>query len=166
MCNYIRNAIILKLEIEDPAGMDRLGSLTRNYYMYAKGVVMVYDTTEATTLSQISKWRNEVSMYLSDEVTMLLGNKFDNMSETNAEHADLQEKAEDMVRKHNFVLHELVSCKTGVGVTEAFEKLARVLYRFDVGSENPFKDDDAVKKSIVNVKKPPDTPRRRKKCNC
>ena len=46
----------VKLQLWDTAGQERFQTITANYYKSAEGVILVYDSTQAQTFTNIRNW--------------------------------------------------------------------------------------------------------------
>ena len=46
----------VKLQLWDTAGQERFQTITANYYKGAEGVILVYDSTQAQTFTNIRNW--------------------------------------------------------------------------------------------------------------
>ena len=129
--------------------MERLGTLTRNYYNHAEAVVIVYDVKEVCSLDHVIRWNKDAMTFAPNAIKMLLGNKAD------AEMAEIDRQTADNFAENNlFDLHAMVSCKTGIGIKEAFEALALILYKNEVDSitSNPFRQGCARVNSKGSIK--------------
>ena len=131
--------------------MTRIGSLTRNYYLYSQGVIILYNATDSGTLNRVPEWNSDIYEYLGDSIVMMLGNMTDKVEQGCADHVEVHDKAVEHFQRYKFALHKLISCKTAEGIDEAFQELARILYKVNLNESNPFKNDEAVKSSITRV---------------
>ena len=69
---------IIKVQIWDTAGQDRLRTVTSSYYRGAHGIILVYDCTNQESFDSIKPWLDEIQRYAPDSVKkMLIGNKCD-----------------------------------------------------------------------------------------
>lgn len=75
----------IKLQIWDTvlsssiqAGQETFKSITRSYYRGSIGAVLVYDTTNRESFSNLSKWVEETKNYANEKLSVILvGNKID-----------------------------------------------------------------------------------------
>jgi Ras-related protein Rab-1A len=68
----------VKLQMWDTAGAERFRSLTRNYYRYCSGVVIVFDLTSEESFRNTRHWLIDVDSYCPSGVAkILVGNKVD-----------------------------------------------------------------------------------------
>ncbi|CAF0864000.1 unnamed protein product [Didymodactylos carnosus] len=73
---------VIRLQLWDISGHERLGSLTRIYYKDAVGCLLVFDMHKPTTFDGVLKWKNDLDnkVQLSDGTLLpcvLLANKCD-----------------------------------------------------------------------------------------
>ncbi|XP_048171980.1 ras-related protein Rab-18-B-like [Corvus hawaiiensis] len=107
----------VQLAVWDTAGQERFRTLTPSYYRGAQGIVLVYDVTRKDTFTGLQGWLNELEMYNSNTVKMLVGNKTDKPDREVERKEGLQ-----FARKHSLLFIE-TSAKTQEGVQHAFEEL-------------------------------------------
>ena len=50
----------VKMQLWDTAGQERFQTITANYYKGAEGVILVYDSTQAQTFSNIRNWLKQI----------------------------------------------------------------------------------------------------------
>jgi len=68
----------IKLQIWDTAGQERFRTITYSYYRNADGIMLVYDVTNAETITNIDYWLGEINKYVStDTPIILVANKID-----------------------------------------------------------------------------------------
>jgi len=68
----------IKLQIWDTAGQERFRTITSSYYRGAHGIIVVYDTTDQESFSNLKTWLAEIDRHACDNVNKLLvGNKSD-----------------------------------------------------------------------------------------
>ena len=111
------------MSIWDTAGVERFRTLTRNYYRNAHAAVFVYSITEISSLHFLTQWEKDAQNFAPNAIRMLLGNKKDLEPEVD------EYTAEQFSKMHAFDKDSIVSCKTGHGVLEAFEGLAKLLHQ-------------------------------------
>ena len=72
------NGKTVKLQVWDTAGQERYESLTQNYYYAAKGVMLVYDVTNAKSFDHIEKWLSKLKVHgNADAEKLIIRNKCD-----------------------------------------------------------------------------------------
>lgn len=109
------------MQIWDTAGQERFRTITSAYYKNAQGIIMVFDLKVKRTLDNIEQfWLDEIKKYAEKDVQLVVvGNKMDC--------EDLQVTEEEMAAfslKYGIPCIK-VSAKSGDGVTQAFETIAR-----------------------------------------
>jgi len=107
-----------KLAVWDTAGQERFRTLTSSYYRGAHALILVYDTSDRQTFSNLTYWVEEVRKYSTnpDAVVMVVGNKVD------ASRAVTTAEGREFAFTHSAVFIE-TSAKTRQGVRDAFEEL-------------------------------------------
>jgi len=124
-----------RVQLWDIAGHERFGSMTRTYYKYAVGAVVVFDVTRETSLESTLRWLGDVNSKVllpnnQSIPSILLGNKFDMLPEEVKDEA--RKKFEGFASANGFCGFEPVSAKTGANVPDAFSAL---LKRVDSATE-------------------------------
>lgn len=119
------NGKTAKLQIWDTAGQERFRTITSSYYRGAHGILVVFDLTDKESFANVREWMKEVDRFACENVNVVLvGNKSDTDPKRprriSAEAA--QELADDL---KGGISYCETSAKTGNGVVEAFEQLAR-----------------------------------------
>jgi Ras-related protein Rab-1A len=109
------------LQLWDTAGQERYRIITSSFYHNAHGVMIVYDTSNRESFENVGRWSQEVDRYLDVGVKVVVGNKCD--LDAGVARADEAEEMCDNIGAE----HYLASAKTGKGIAEAFEGLARGL---------------------------------------
>ena len=110
------------MSIWDTAGVERFRTLTRNYYRNAHAAVFIYSVTDVSSLHFLTQWEKDTQNFAPNAIRMLIGNK----SDLEAEVDDYT--AEQFAKMHSFDRDAVISCKTGKGIHEAFEGLAKLLH--------------------------------------
>lgn len=68
----------VKMQLWDTAGQERFQTITANYYKGAEGVILVYDSTQAQTFSNIRNWLKQIDNNADvDIMRILVANKCD-----------------------------------------------------------------------------------------
>lgn len=117
--NVDGNKIIMN--IWDTAGQERYQSLIANYSRNAHAAVLVYDTTNSESFTNIDRWRDELNKFSSPNLLIfLVANKI-----------DLEASVEDIeaIRwtKQNRATFQQTSAATGRGINDLFNAVARQL---------------------------------------
>ncbi len=117
----------VKAQIWDTAGQERFARvLLPTYFRKAKGVILVYDITNAKSFESLSeRWMSQLHDHAnSDELAKLLvGNK----SDLEASREVPKEKAMQFCQEHGMEMLE-TSAKSGENVLAAFEKLIGIVH--------------------------------------
>lgn len=105
------------LQIWDIAGHERFGTMTRVYYKFAIGGVLVFDLTREATFDAVLKWKEDVNnkVVLANNQNIpliLLANKAD-MPDVNIN----KELLDSFVQEHGFIGWFPVSAKEGTGIS-------------------------------------------------
>ena len=106
--------------------MERTRSLTSNYYRNSHAVLFVYAIDDMYSLTVLKNWVEDVNKDASAALKVLVGNKTDLADEG----AQIDRPQAETFRK-NCGLNSLyeVSAKTGAGVKEMFDDIAKMLVR-------------------------------------
>ena len=118
----------IKVQVWDSAGQEKFKSITWNQYRNAAAALLVYDVTNPSSFEAIQMWKQELDVYLdNDLVCMLVGNKTD-LIERNPKYRGVPTaRAASLARAHNFLFQE-TSAVSGSHVAEAFEELVQAVY--------------------------------------
>lgn len=107
--------------IWDIMGQKKVLDLMREGYFHgAQGLLMVYDLTRPETLRELEGWRSFVENVVGDVPSYLLCNKADLVDKGELETGELE-----AAKKRWGCPSILTSAKSGEGVEDAFEDLAR-----------------------------------------
>ena len=104
--------------------MERTKSLTSNYYRNAHAVVFVYAIDDMYSLTALRSWLVDVEKDATTALKFLVGNKVDLADE--GSQVD-KEFAENYRKNKGFQSLYEVSAKTGAGVKEMFDDIAKRL---------------------------------------
>jgi len=117
-----REKVTVKLQIWDVAGQSRFQILRPMYYRGSSGGILVYDVTRRRTFIVLEEWLEELHKALGKDIPLILvANKTD-LPDRIVEPSEGREFADN----HNMPYVES-SAKTGEGIIDIFEQLARVL---------------------------------------
>ena len=75
--NLMTNYGLVKFNIWDCAGQEKLGGLREGYYIGAHCAVLMFDVTSRITYENVSKWYNYVERVCKNVPVVLVGNKVD-----------------------------------------------------------------------------------------
>ena len=110
-------------------------SITNRYYRDTDAVVIVYDCCAEETFHTVDKWFGEINTYLAQELdeglpVVLVANKKDKIVDTSSPTEVINIKAaQKMATDLGLFACVETSAKTGDGITEVFEKIAKELLR-------------------------------------
>lgn len=113
------------LSIWDTAGQERFHSLGPIYYRDAKGAVLVYDITDASTFDRVKSWTKELRKMVGDKTKICLtivGNKLD----LERNRVVSVEEATKYASSVGATFFE-TSAKTGRGVEDVFVDLTKTM---------------------------------------
>lgn len=115
------------MTLYDTAGIEKYAKINSTYFRRSKVVVFVYDITNRETFDSLTRWEHEAVERSFNRtqpiVTVLVGNKLDLEDEREVSNGRALQFAENYCIPKELVLE--VSAKTGVGVNEMFEAIAR-----------------------------------------
>ena len=110
-----------KLSIWDTAGQERFHALTPLYYRDADGALLVYDITDGDSFQRVRDWVKELRKVVGPSIKLAIaGNKCDMLSKRHV----TQEVAEAYAKEVG-ASHTLTSAKTGTGLAEVFQTIAK-----------------------------------------
>ena len=118
----IINEKTFKFALWNTAGQEKINSVTHVYYRDAKGIILVYDITNARSFERVQKWIEEVRSYNKECEIVICGNKVD-IKETYEDGVDKDKAKEYVVNKG--IEHFYTSAKTGEGLEEVFDYVAK-----------------------------------------
>eukprot|EP00929_Paragymnodinium_shiwhaense_P038157 TRINITY_DN20214_c0_g1_i1.p1 TRINITY_DN20214_c0_g1~~TRINITY_DN20214_c0_g1_i1.p1 ORF type:complete len:241 (+),score=52.47 TRINITY_DN20214_c0_g1_i1:231-953(+) len=121
---YLERSLNLKgrqvnLSLWDTAGQERFHSLAPIYYRDALGALLVYDVTDVESFRRVAKWVEELQSQGNNCALAVVGNKADLRQQVRVSPADAEAYAKSIGAWHG-----LTSAKVGLGVEEAFARLA------------------------------------------
>lgn len=114
----------VKITIWDTAGQERFRTLTSSYYRGAHGIMLVYDVTRKSTLSQLQTWLNEVETYCGAQskevVKLLVANKIDKEDDREVSWSE----GAAWARGRGMLFIE-TSAKKNVGISQVFDEVVQ-----------------------------------------
>ena len=114
----------MKLQVWDTAGQERFRTITQTYYKGAMGIILVYDSTEEQTFSNIRNWIKQIEQHASDDVAkVLVGNKCDRQDK-----AVDTERGKEPADEYGLAFFE-TSAKAGTNIPELFYHLAEQIIK-------------------------------------
>jgi small GTP-binding protein len=111
----------VKIQIWDTAGQEDFRAITRAYYREACAALLVYDSTNRQSFSEVKTWLEAVRNNSTNDniVLTLVGNKSDLCGRHTGSRRVKRQEGERFADTHG-LLHVETSAKTGENVTEAF----------------------------------------------
>ena len=116
---------IMKLELWDTVGQERLRSLPAKYFSKGDGFFLLFDVNEKKSFEDITGWIKDIrkargnaneenfEIKTPDEVLILIGNKIDKIGQRQV----TREEAVELANKYNLRYYE-TSCKQGINLYE------------------------------------------------
>lgn len=123
----------VKFEIWDTAGQERYKSLAPMYYRNANAALCVYDITSQSSFQKAQDWINELKKQAPEGIVVaLVGNKADLSEQRQVAQADVDQYLYQLAQEAEQdgskpVIHMECSAKSGQGVLEIFNAIARAL---------------------------------------
>jgi len=146
---------VVKLQIWDTAGQERFeNAVPANFFRDAQGVLLMFDLTSKTSLTNITKWVRKLDENAPKEIVrVLIGNKCDCADDREV----TKEEGEAISRKYGIEYFE-TSAKTGENIEEAFLNLAKKI-------RATRKDKEPKPEPVVHVEETP-PPQPESGCSC
>ncbi|XP_072015519.1 ras-related protein Rab-13-like [Amphiura filiformis] len=114
----------VEFEFWDTSGSERYDSVTRNYYRGVHAALLVFDCNSLNSLSRLYHWIENVKLYSEYALLYLVGTKSDIHE---AETSVTDDQIENFCQTHKLYGKFCISSKTGDGVDEMCEEIARTL---------------------------------------
>ena len=124
---------VMKLELWDTVGQERLRSLPSKYYSKGDGFFLLFDVNNKKSFEDITGWIEDIrkergnaneqnfEKKTDDEVLVLIGNKIDKIGQRQVS----REEAVALANKYNLSYYE-TSCKQGINL---YEILCDILFQ-------------------------------------
>eukprot|EP00096_Caligus_rogercresseyi_P014796 TRINITY_DN7286_c0_g1_i1.p1 TRINITY_DN7286_c0_g1~~TRINITY_DN7286_c0_g1_i1.p1 ORF type:complete len:296 (-),score=44.27 TRINITY_DN7286_c0_g1_i1:464-1351(-) len=109
----------VRLMLWDTAGQEEFDAITKSYYRGAQACLIVFSTTDKTSLSTVKKWKKKVEEECGHIPTVLVQNKIDLLHE-----ARISSDEVDRVVKDTKLRLYKTSVKEDLNVTTVFLRLA------------------------------------------
>ncbi|KAL7718391.1 Sphingomyelin phosphodiesterase [Entamoeba marina] len=113
--------LTVKLQLWDTAGQERFRNVTSSYYRGTQGCLVVYDVSDEESFERITHWVQEYQNEQEIAFIIIVGNKTDLPPKIT------NEMAEEAAKKTGY-LQMRCSAKTGDGINQIFETLAKGIY--------------------------------------
>jgi len=140
----------VKAQIWDTAGQERFARvLLPTYFRKAKGVILVYDITNAKSFESLSeRWMAQLNDHSNadDLAKLLVGNK----SDLDGSREVSQEKASAFCQEYGMEFLE-TSAKSGDNVLKAFEKLIGIVHDRALNAQSKSKGGSAPAAGLKGV---------------
>ncbi len=121
------NGEICKLFFWDLAGEKEFSFLRSKFFMESKAAIIVYSLEEnkhgIESFKHLTEWYNDIKKYCGEIPVVIFANKVDLIDEDNLDDSEIQ----NLIKEYNFIGVYRTSAKTGKGVTDAFQKIIKVL---------------------------------------
>ena len=111
------------LMLWDLGGQPRFQDVVVDYYRGSRIAIAVYDVTRPFTLDMLDNWIAKLHESVPNCPVVLVANKVD---EVDMEGTATRQDADDFAEKYNAQFY-MVSAKTGAGVNELFDAVAKFL---------------------------------------
>lgn len=118
------------LGVWDTAGVERFRTITNNYYRGSHAAIFVYSVDEPSSLHYLGHWIRDLEEYSPDAIKILVGNKKDLNSQISNETIEMFNNANDCK------LNMLMSAKTGEGIQDAFNAIAKLLVQKGIDKDS------------------------------
>lgn len=118
------------LGIWDTAGVERFRTITNNYYRGSHAAIFVYSVDEPSSLHYLGHWIRDLEEYSPNAIKILVGNKKDLNSQISNETVEMFNNANDCK------LNMLMSAKTGEGIQDAFNAIAKLLVQKGIDKDS------------------------------
>jgi len=111
------------LQLWDTGGMERVATVTSSYYKFSEAAILVYSVDNADSFNSLAQHLLEVASFAENAKIFLCGNKTD-LSPDLVTSDDVDSFCEQCGIVNGIFR---TSCKTGEGVPEMFNEIARVI---------------------------------------
>lgn len=93
----------VSLQIWDTAGQERFNSLVRSFFRGSDVAILVYDVTNASSFSHLTKWLDDFALYshVRKPIIVVVGNKIDNAEYRTVSARQAKEFAETAAQTYN-----------------------------------------------------------------
>lgn len=118
------------LGVWDTAGVERFRTITNNYYRGSHAAIFVYSVEEPSSLHYLGHWIRDLEEYSPNAIKILVGNKKDLNSQISNETIEMFNNANDCK------LNMLMSAKTGEGIQDAFNAIAKLLVQKGIDKDS------------------------------
>ena len=133
-----------KIQLWDTAGQEKYRAMTKNLFLKAQGIIVLFDISNETSFINLKSWMNQIKEECSEDLAIILvGNK----SDLEDKRVINKKRAMNFANKENLEYLE-TSSKTGENIHKALSLIIDKIYqRFDTDSNFSFTlDAGTVKK--------------------
>jgi len=113
----------LTLQIWVLGNQERFRDLRKMYVKGSSGSILMYDITNASSLSRIPEWCEMIAEHCGEIPILLIGNKLD----LEEQRAISEERGREVQRKNNLSSFMEISAETGENVEKMFELIGELL---------------------------------------
>ena len=118
----------LEMQIWDTAGTEKFRVITRTYYQGSSGIIIAFDCSDQRSYDNVSKWLEQIRNNVQDEIPkILIACKIDR-PDRKISRADGESLANTLKLQYFET-----SAKNDVGITEAFDVLAKLCFERGIG---------------------------------
>lgn len=117
------NGVKVVYSLWDIAGQEKFKAMRQIFFQGARATIIVFDLTRRETFEKVRQWMEESAAEASDQLFLLIGNKYDLDDEREISFNQASELAKEL----NFIDYIETSAKTGVNVEDAFTLLGTSL---------------------------------------
>ena len=143
------NELVLRYQIYDCCGQEIYRSIITNFYKDTKFFLLAYDVTNEESFKNIENWVNDVKAQKTDEPIhfILIGNKIDLEKERKIS----KEEGEKFAEENGMKFVE-VSAKTGDGIKDLEDILAKIIYEEFKKKKKKKKEEDESNEESDEIK--------------
>ena len=142
-----QEALEIQFSLWDLAGQQSFQPFYGQFFQGVAAVIIVFDLTRVTTLTQIARWVQMVDKFrISHELVVVLGNKVDLISDRPRSTSQILAALEPFHLRQYYE----TSAKTGENILEVFTGLGSLLYHKWIKNNILIQDMDATVKLAID----------------
>jgi small GTP-binding protein len=111
----------ITLQITDIGGQDQFAEISNIFTKGAHGAILAYDTTRRDSLDSLDRWINKLEDINIPKVLVSTKNDVEELREV------LDNEGVEIAKKYNIPFYIPTSSLKGLGITETFEAISRVM---------------------------------------
>ena len=120
------NNKIIKIQIWDSSGSERIKTITSSYYRNSNGIFIAFDLTDKSTFLEVKNWLSEIERFAPENIVInLIGNKVDLQSKREV----LFEEAKEYANIINATYFE-TSAKLGININDMFINMVKEILEY------------------------------------